>query len=336
LSRKTVNRFSVLGAFVFFLMVPWITLAWFGSTYITQLLVQAMFFGIVALSLNLLLGYLGLPSLGHAAYMGIGAYTVAICMTKFHMGWVPAAGMAILIAALAASVFGLFALRAREVYFLMITLALGMLVWGLAYRWVSLTSGDNGISLSGRPQIGPWSLDTINSYYYFVYFVFCICFFIMYRIKTSPFGHALVGIKESESRMRTLGYNCWLHKYICFVIAGTFAGVAGILFIFYNLFISPSSLELPSNLESLLMVSLGGPGTVAGPFIGAIMIVFLKDFVSIYTERWLIILGSMYILIMLYAPNGLIAAARMGKAFLVAKVPWTLNKQARYGSKHES
>ena len=285
-----------------------------------------MFFGIVALSLNLLLGFLGLPSLGHAAYMGIGAYTVAICMDKFHMGWVPASGMAIVIAALTAAVFGLFALRAKDVYFLMITLALGMLVWGLAYRWVSLTSGDNGISLASRPQIGPWSLNNINSYYYFAFFVFCICFFIIYRIKTSPFGHALIGIKESESRMRTLGYNCWLHKFICFVIAGTFAGIAGILFIFYNLFISPSSLELVGNLESLLMVSLGGPGTVAGPFVGAIVIVFLKDFVSIYTERWLIILGAMYIVIMLYAPEGLIATMKMGKRFFETRMSWKVNK----------
>jgi branched-chain amino acid transport system permease protein len=317
---------SVFGGFVFFLTVPWLDLALLGSSYITQLLVQAMFFGIVALSLNLLLGFLGLPSLGHAAYMGIGAYTVAICMDKFQMGWVPASGMAIVIAALTAAVFGLFALRAKDVYFLMITLALGMLVWGLAYRWVSLTSGDNGISLASRPQIGPWSLNSINSYYYFAFFVFCICFFIIYRIKTSPFGHALIGIKESESRMRTLGYNCWLHKFICFVIAGTFAGIAGILFIFYNLFISPSSLELVGNLESLLMVSLGGPGTVAGPFVGAIVIVFLKDFVSIYTERWLIILGAMYIVIMLYAPEGLIATMKMGKRFFATKMSWKVNK----------
>jgi branched-chain amino acid transport system permease protein len=326
LSGAWVNRLSVFGGFVFFLTVPWLDLALLGSSYITQLLVQAMFFGIVALSLNLLLGFLGLPSLGHAAYMGIGAYTVAICMDKFQMGWVPASGMAIVIAALTAAVFGLFALRAKDVYFLMITLALGMLVWGLAYRWVSLTSGDNGISLASRPQIGPWSLNSINSYYYFAFFVFCICFFIIYRIKTSPFGHALIGIKESESRMRTLGYNCWLHKFICFVIAGTFAGIAGILFIFYNLFISPSSLELVGNLESLLMVSLGGPGTVAGPFVGAIVIVFLKDFVSIYTERWLIILGAMYIVIMLYAPEGLIATMKMGKRFFATKMSWKVNK----------
>ncbi|MBW1774064.1 MAG: branched-chain amino acid ABC transporter permease [Deltaproteobacteria bacterium] len=313
--KERVKWVWFCGAVIFFLILPWVAQALFGSTYITELLVQSMYFGIVALSLNLLLGYLGLPSLGHAAYMGIGAYTVAICIDKFQMGCLPASMIAMLVAASAAAIFGLFALRAREVYFLMITLALGMLVWGLAYRWVSLTSGDNGISGLMRPQIGPWSLDDINSYYYFVFIIFCICFLIIYRIKTSPFGHALVGIKESESRMRTLGYNCWLHKYICFVIAGFFSGVAGILYIFYNLFISPSILELPVNLESLLMVSLGGPGTVAGPILGAIMIVFLKEFVSIYTERWLIILGSMYIIVIIYAPNGLMEVVRIGKKF---------------------
>ena len=316
MSEKSGHRLIILALFFFFLIVPWLAQYLFGSTYITELLVQSMYFGIVALSLNLLLGYLGLPSLGHAAYMGISAYTVAICIQKFNMGVLPASLMALAVAALTASFFGLFALRAREVYFLMITLALGMLVWGLAYRWVSLTSGDLGISGLMRPKIGPWSLDDVNLYYYFVFSVFCLCFYVIYRIKSSPFGHSLVGIKESETRMRTLGYNCWLHKYICFVIAGFFSGVGGILFIFYNLFISPSTLELPVNLESLLMVSLGGPGTVVGPVIGAFMIVFLKEFVSIYTERWLIILGSMYILVILYAPNGVVEAFRMGKEFV--------------------
>jgi branched-chain amino acid transport system permease protein len=313
LRRKGANILFVSGVFVFFLILPWLSLAVFGSTYITQLLVQAMFYGLVALSLNLLLGSLGLPSLGHAAYMGIAAYTVAICISKYHMGPFSASLAALLVAGLTAAGFGLVALRAKDIYFLMITLALGMLVWGLAYRWVSLTSGDNGISLVSRPHLGPWSLNNINSYYYFALAIFSLCFFIIYRIKISPFGHALVGIKESESRMRTLGYDCWLHKYICFVIAGFFSGVAGILFIFYNLFISPSTLELITNLESLLMVSLGGPGTVAGPFIGAIVIVFLKDFVSIYTERWLIILGAMFILIMLYVPGGLMKSVWLGK-----------------------
>ena len=266
--KRRINLVLLCGSIIFFLIIPWLALAAFGSTYITELLVQAMIFGIVALSLALLLDYLGLPSLGHAAYMGIGAYTVAICIDKFHMLAFPASIMAIVISSLAAALFALFALRAKGVYFLMITLALAMLVWGLAYRWVSLTSGDNGISGILRPQLGPWSMDDINSYYYFVLVIFWLCFFVIYRIVHSPFGHALVGIRESESRMRTLGYNCWLHKYICFVIAGFFSGVAGVLFIFYNLFMSPATLEITPNLEALLAVSMGGAGTVVGPLLG--------------------------------------------------------------------
>ena len=231
----------------------------------------------------------------------------------------PASLLAILITTFAAALFGLFALRARGVYFLMITLALAMLVWGLAYRWVSLTAGDNGISGISRPQLGPWSLRDITHYYYFVFAVFLLCLFIIYRIVRSPFGRTLVGIKESESRMRTLGYNVWLHQYICFVIAGFFGGVSGVLFIFYNGFISPPSLEVTPNMEILLMVALGGPGTIVGPFIGAIVIVFLKNFVSVYTERWLIFLGSIYIVTILYAPKGILQAVDLGWKFLTGK-----------------
>jgi branched-chain amino acid transport system permease protein len=294
------------GVIFTFLGAPWLGLLFFGSPYVTELLVEAMIYGIVALSLNLLLGYLGLASLGHATYLGISAYVVAICLTRFHMAVFPACIVAIIITTLWAALFGVFALRAKGVYFLMITLALAMVVWGLAYRWVSITSGDMGIAGIARPKLGPWSLWKIESYYYFVLLVFLLCFFLIYRIAHSSFGLTLLGIKESESRMRTLGYNCWLHQYICYVISGFFVGIAGALFIFYHGFISPASLHVLPNMEVLLMVALGGPGTVVGPFIGAIVIVFLKNFVSVYTERWLIILGCTYIVTILYAPKGLL------------------------------
>ena len=317
--------------FLFFLAIPRLALALLGSSYFVELLVQSMIYGILALSLNLLLGYMGFPSLGHGAYLGIAAYTTAICIIKFHMGALPASTLAILLTAFAAALFGLFALRARGVYFLMITLALAMLIWGLAYRWVSVTSGDNGISGISRPQIGPWSLREITSYYYFVFAIFLICLFIIYRIVRSPFGRSLVGIKESESRMRTLGYNVWLHQYICFVIAGFFGGVSGVLFIFYNGFISPPSLEMTPNMEVLLMVALGGPGTVIGPFIGAMVIVFLKNFVSVYTGRWLIFLGSIYILTILYAPKGLLEAVDIARKFLMGKSTSEKKPEKEYG-----
>jgi branched-chain amino acid transport system permease protein len=247
------------------------------------------------------------------------------------MGALPASTLAILLTTFAAALFGLFALRARGVYFLMITLALAMLIWGLAYRWVSLTAGDNGISGISRPQIGPWSLREITSYYYFVFAIFLICLFIIYRIVRSPFGRSLVGIKESETRMRTLGYNVWLHQYICFVMAGFFGGVSGVLFIFYNGFISPPSLEVTPNMEVLLMVALGGPGTVIGPFIGAMVIVFLKNFVSVYTERWLIFLGSIYIFTILYAPKGLLETVDIARKFLMGKSTSEKKPEKEYG-----
>ncbi len=308
----------LLSVFVLFLIAPWLSLTLLGSAYMIDLIVQAMIFGILALSLNLLLGYTGLPSLGHTAYLGIAAYAVAICLMKLHLSPLQAALIGVFMATCCGAVFGLLALRARGVYFLMITLALAMLVWGLAYRWVSVTQGDNGISGILRPEIGSWSLRNMTSYYYFVFIVFSLSFYTIFRIVHSPFGRTLVGIKESESRMRTLGYNVWLHKYICFVIASFFGGISGVLFIFYNGFISPPTLEVTSNMETLLMVALGGPGTIVGPFIGAFVIVLLKNFVSVYTGRWLMILGLIYIVTILYAPKGLLEAAGWWKRIFPA------------------
>ena len=329
--KRWVKPALLFIVFIFFLALPRIALTFFGSTYLVELFVQSMIYGILALSLNLLLGYMGFPSLGHGAYLGIGAYATAILIVKLHMGTLPASLLAILITTFAAALFGLFALRARGVYFLMITLALAMLVWGLAYRWVSLTAGDNGISGISRPQLGPWSLREITHYYYFVFAIFLVSLFIIHRIVRSPFGRSLVGIKESETRMRTLGYNVWLHQYICFMIAGFFGGVSGVLFIFYNGFISPPSLEVTPNMEILLMVALGGPGTVIGPFIGAIVIVFLKNFVSVYTERWLIFLGSIYILTILYAPKGLLQGVDLVWKFFTGKPTSEKKQEKGYG-----
>ena len=318
-SGGKAGLFSVI--LLLFLIAPWLSSTLLGSPYMVELIVQGMIFGILALSLNLLLGYTGLPSLGHTAYLGIGAYAVAIALTKFHLSPLHASLIALAVTTLSGAIFGLLALRARGVYFLMITLALAMLVWGLAYRWVSVTAGDNGISGILRPQIGPWSLKDITSYYYFVFIIFLLCFFTIFRIVQAPFGKTLVGIKESESRMRTLGYNVWLHKYICFVIASFFGGVSGVLFIFYNGFISPPTLEVTSNMETLLMVALGGPGTIIGPFIGAFVIVLLKNFVSVYTGRWLFILGAIYVLTILYAPKGLLELSRLGGKIFPTKSP---------------
>src|SRR5439155_812718 len=186
-----------------------------------------------------------------------------------------------------------------------ITLALGMVVWGLAHRWVTMTQGDNGISAISRPDLClPWSLALSIPFYYFALAGFLVSFWILRAIVRSPFGQTLVGIRESESRMRTLGYHVWLHKYIGFVIAGGFGGFAGVLWAYYNGFVSPVDLQLATSVEVLLMVALGGRGTLLGPALGAGIIVFLKNLVSVYTHCWLLILGAVYIATIVYAPEG--------------------------------
>ena len=262
------------------------------------------------MSLDVILGYTGLSSLGHAAYFGVGAYAVAIMATERQAGLLACLAMGVLLAAATAAVFGLLAIRATGTYFLMITLALGMVIWGLAFRWVSLTKGDNGIAGVPRPVLGPLDLSGPVPFFYFCLLSALVAWALMGLLVVSPFGLGLRGIRGSETRMRALGYNVWLHKYAAFVISGVFAGFGGTLWAYYNGFVSPNDVQLVTSVETLLMVALGGPGTLIGPALGAGIIVFLKNFVSVYTKRWLLILGGTYIGVILFAPSGIVGALR--------------------------
>ncbi len=281
------------------------------SAYPLTLLTQAAIVAVLAMSLDVLLGYTGLPSLGHAAYFGVAAYAVGILTTDYQRGFLVCLLVGLVLATLTAAVFGLLAIRATGTYFLMITLALGMVVWGLAFRWVSMTKGDNGIAGVPRPDLGlPWNLTAPLPFFYFVLAAALVAWALLGLLVRSPFGLTLMGIRESESRMRALGYNVWLHKYLAFVLSGAFAGFAGVFWAYYNGFVSPVDVQLVTSVETLLMVALGGPGTLAGPALGAALIVFLKNFVSVYTKRWLLILGAVYIGVILFAPRGVLGAFR--------------------------
>jgi branched-chain amino acid transport system permease protein len=293
-------------------------LAPFAGPFVILLLAHILVLGIVAMSVDLLLGYTGLPSLGQAAYLGVGAYLTAILATKFGvgLGWdfwlVIALGMAA--GAATAAFFGLFAIRASGVYFLMITLALGMCVWGLAYRWNSLTGGDNGINMRGRPSFAGMRLADDLTFFYLVLAFFIASFFALHLLVSSPFGKSLVGIRERELRMRILGYNTWLHKYIAFVIAGAFGGLAGVLWAHLNGIVSPSDVLLPASVDVLLMVVLGGPGTLVGGLIGAGVVVFLRDYLATVVPWWQYVLGTVYVLTILYMPSGIMGLFKGGKA----------------------
>ena len=300
----------------------------FLDLFLQSLVTEILVFGILAMSLDILLGYTGLASLGHAAYFGVASYAAAIVMTKKSwtltyamFTWSDSAGLGIfyllalgiLVAIAFSAFFGFLAIRAKDVYFLMITLSLAMVVWGLAYRWSAVTEGDNGIIINERPSLFGISLEWGLPFFYFTLCVFLICLGLLYLITQSPFGHTLVGIREREERMEMLGYNIWLHKYLSFIIAGTFSGVAGVMWTLFNLFVSPPDVELITSAEALFMVALGGPATLVGPVIGAAIIRSLQQFVSIYVERWPLILGSIYIITImvsrLYGVDGILGFA---------------------------
>jgi branched-chain amino acid transport system permease protein len=280
----------------------------FAGSYVLVLMTQALVLGIIAMSVDLLLGYTGLPSLGQAAYLGMGAYLTAILASTYGFGlgggfWLVVV-LGMLAGAAAAAVFGLFAVRAGGVYFLMITLALGMCVWGLAYRWNSLTGGDNGINMPGRPEFGISLSDDLN-YFYLVLFFFVLSLGALYVLVRSPFGRSLVGIREREVRMRILGYNTWLHKYLAFVIAGAFGGLAGVLWAHLTGIVSPGDVILTTSVDVLLMVVLGGPGTLVGGAIGAGVVTFLREYLATVVPWWQYVLGAVYVLTILYLPGGL-------------------------------
>jgi branched-chain amino acid transport system permease protein len=264
------------------------------------------------MSLDLLLGYTGLASLGQAAYLAVGAYATAILATKYHIGlgwdfWLVLAFGALVGAALAA-LFGLLAIRATGVYFLMITLALGQCVWGLAYRWNSLTGGDNGINLRERPKFSAgFGIDLANeqTFFYLVLAIFCLSLGAMYVLVRSPFGRSLAGIRERELRMKILGYNTWLHKYLAFVIAGGFGGLAGVLWAHTAGIVSPVNVELPTSVDALLMAVLGGSGTLVGGVIGSFIVFFLREYLSTVVPWWQYVLGVVYVATILYLPTGL-------------------------------
>jgi branched-chain amino acid transport system permease protein len=276
-------------------------------TYQVSIATEIVIFAVLAMAIDLLAGFTGRTPLCHGAVFGVATYVVLYCVTV--MGTSPwlAVAIAIMAATLLAALFGLLAIRTSGVYFLLLTLALGMLVWGVCLRWTSITGGENGLRGSVRPD---WLSQNIT-FYYAVLLVVAVATIAMWRLVNSPFGTALRGIKDSETRMRSLGYNVPLHLFLVFTISGFFAGIAGALYALFNNFVSPSTVALSQSVEGLLMAIVGGIGTVFGAFIGAFAIVGLENFVSIYTERWQTVMGCMFILIMIFAPEGVIGRLRM-------------------------
>ena len=282
----------------------------FAGEYYVNLASQICVFAVFASSINLLLGYGGLPTLGHAAYLGVAAYTSALMYLKFGLGHWIAAPVALLVTALVAGAFGLIALRAAGLGFLMLTLALSQVVWGTAYRWVSVTDGDNGLRGLTRPTLFGVSLDAATPFYFFALAVTVFAVWMMARYVNSPLGAALKGTRDQPRRMSALGHDVWLIRWITFVYAGFWGAVSGLLFIYYNKYIHPVSLSLSNSAEGLLAVIAGGSGTLAGPIVGAAIVILLKNYVSGYVERWNMLMGFVFVLIVVFMPEGVVPGVK--------------------------
>jgi branched-chain amino acid transport system permease protein len=277
-----------------------------AGEYYINLASQVLIFAVFAASINLLLGYGGLPTLGHAAYLGIAAYLSALAQLKLGLAHWAAAPLALLGTTVMACGFGLIALRAAGLGFLMLTLALSQVLWGTAYRWVSMTDGDNGLRGLARPAPFGLSLDSAPAFYYFALAITVFAIWMMARFVDSPFGATLKGTRDQPRRMSALGYDVWLIRWVTFVYSAFWGAVSGLLFVYYHKYIHPVSLSLANSAEGLLAVIAGGSGTLAGPLVGAAIVLLLKNWASAYIERWNMLLGFVFVFIVVFMPEGVV------------------------------
>ena len=289
----------------FFLLVIALILPQLASTYWVTLITQVLIFGMLALSADLLLGNAGLFSLCHAAFFAVAAYATAILQVRY--GWVCvwAASAGIFSGTLLGCIFGL-SVRTRGVYFILVTLAMGYIIWGVGYRWTALTGGDSGITNVPAPGIGAFQIENANQFYYLVLAVVVIVVFAYQKLVQSPFGLAVRGIKSGEPRMHSLGFRPARHLYLAFVISSFMASLAGVLYVYLNRFVNPVTASLHNNVEAVLMAIVGGSGTLLGPFVGAAMVLALRNWVSTFFEMHLAIMGLVFIAVVIWAPGGVI------------------------------
>jgi branched-chain amino acid transport system permease protein len=315
-----VRRVALAAALVGLATLP----LWVSGTYYVNIASQILLYAIFALGVNVLAGHAGLVSLGHAGLFGIAAYAAAKLLTAGHAQAVVIA-VALAVTLIASALFAGLALRGTGLGFVMITVALGQIVWGVAYRWLSLTNGDNGINISGRPSPFGLSLAAPRSFYWATLAVFLVAVATMAIFAASPFGASVRGTRDQPRRMNALGYHVWMIRFLAFLFSGFWSGVAGILYLYYNQFVSPQAVALTASAEALLMVISGGTGTLLGPIAGAALVVVMKNVASAYIERWNFVLGAIFVVIVVFMPEGLVPGtvrlARWARATLRSRPP---------------
>ena len=307
---KLLGMLAVVAMLVFPFVLP---------DYTRTLIAEIFIFAIFAMSLDILVGYTGLMSLGHAAFFGLGAYTVAILGVLFGMNaWLGVAA-GVTIAAAGAAVIGFFCVRTSGIPFLMLTLAFSQLVFSAALKWRNLTGGSDGLAIFEKPSFLGWALSDSLAMYFMALAFFLLCYWGLRRLINAPLGHIFVGIRENEPRMLAIGYATSTYKVLSFTIAGALAGLAGGLYAIFNGFISPDAVYWTASGDILIMVMLGGAGTLTGPVIGTAIFMLMKNLVSSYSEHWMLIIGVVFISCVMFFPGGI----------------WGTLRQFRFGARSE-
>lgn len=304
-SRSSAPRYlrplQALGALVVLIAIC-LLLSRGGFT--SQLVTQMLVFAIAAMGVGFLGGVGGLVSLAQASMLGLGAYGFVVSETKGFGPWA-AVGISLLVTLLVALVTGLLAVRVRGIGFVIMTLALGQILFGLSSSWVAVSGGDNGLIVSALPTLGPLDLSVQRQLSFAVLVIFLMGAGLLWTFARSPFGLSLRGIKSNEQRLKTLGYTTRLHLYIGYVISVMFGGVAGILFVFTNGLITPTTLDFGHNGIITLMAVVGGLGSLWGPALGSVVVLFFQLDLSLYIQRWATFLGVVFVVVVLFAPDGL-------------------------------
>ena len=316
-----MKRLAIAVGLVLLATVPF----WVGNSFYVNVAAQILIYAVLALGLNVLVGYAGLVTLGHAGLFGIAAYAAATMINAGFDHFLVAIGASVITVGVAA-IFAVLALRGTGLGFVMITVALGQIVWGIAYRWISITNGDNGISINVRPHPFGLTLESASAFYWAVLVVFLIALGSMAVFVASPFGAALRGTRDQPRRMTALGYNVWLTRFVAFLFSGFWSGIAGLLYLYYNQFVSPQTVALSASAEALLMVIAGGTATLLGPIVGAGLVIVMKDIASAYIERWNFVLGAIFVFIVVFMPEGLVpGSVRLWRWILALRRPRAAN-----------
>ena len=307
--EESKNQRFIKGRYYFFLLIPLFIFLPFLTPH-HSLASEMLIFAIFAMGFDILFGYTGLLSFGHAIFFGVGAYTSGLILIKFQAPLVVGLLGGILLSLIIALVIGLLIVRNRGIYFVMVTLAFCQMFYFVALKWTSLTGGDNGLHGVPRPSIGPIHLDSEIRLYYLILIFFIISLLLALRIVHSPFGRVLYSLKNNEDRAKSIGFHTDRFKLISFLISACFGALAGGLYALHLNFVPLETLTIITSGDVVIMSIIGGIGTLYGPIFGAMLLVYLKNIISGYTEQWNLIMGFLFIVSVLTFRRGILLELR--------------------------